>query len=61
MTVHIPFILSLKYRQEITSFCKSLSKIGLDYMVMYVVFNDGSRFVLSNIFHMLEAYYGESL
>lgn len=61
MTAHIPFILSLKYRQEITSFCKSLSKIGLDYMVMYVVFNDGSRFVLSNIFHMLEAYYGESL
>ena len=30
-------------------------------MVMYIVFNDGSRFVLSNIFHMLEAYYAESL
>lgn len=61
MGAQLPFILSLKHRQEIEIFCHALPKIGLDYMVMYIVFNDGSRFVLSNIFHMLEAYYAEEL
>lgn len=61
MGVQIPFILSLKHRQEIETFCRELPKIGLDHIVMYIVFNDGSRFVLSNIFHMLESYYAEAL
>lgn len=61
MSAQIPLIVSLKYRREIEEFCRSLPNIGLDHMVMYIVFNDGSRFVLSNIFHMLEAYYAESL
>lgn len=61
MSAHIPLIVSLKYRREIEAFCRSLPSIGLDHMVMYIVFNDGSCFVLSNIFHMLEAYYAESL
>lgn len=61
MGVQIPFILSLKHRQEIETFCRELPKIGLDHIVMYIVFNDGSRFVLSNLFHMLESYYAEEL
>ena len=34
MGEQLPFILSLKHRQEIEIFCNALPKIGLDYMVM---------------------------
>lgn len=54
-------IISLRYQNQIQNVCTYLPKIGLRYFVMYVIFNDGSKFVLSNIFHMLESYYAESL
>ncbi len=54
-------IISLRYQNQIQNTCAYLPKIGLRYFVMYIVFNDGSKFVLSNIFHMLESYYAESL
>lgn len=54
-------IISLRYQNEIQNTCTYLPKIGLRYFVMYIIFNDGSKFVLSNIFHMLESYYAESL
>lgn len=54
-------ILSLNYQNRIQKICASLPKIGVQYFVMYIIFNDGSKFVLSNIFHMLKSYYAESL
>ncbi len=58
----IPTILSLAYQNRIAQLCQELPKIGnLRYFVCYIVFNNGQTFVLSNTFHMLMAYYGESL
>lgn len=54
-------IISLHYQNQIQNACAYLPKIGLRYFVMYIIFNDGSKFVLSNIFHMLKSYYAESL
>ncbi|MCE3238132.1 MAG: Bacterial regulatory protein luxR family [Gammaproteobacteria bacterium] len=59
MVNQVPFILSLGYRKQIDEACKGLEELNLKYFVMYIVFNDGSRFVLSNIYHMLVPYYIE--
>lgn len=37
----------------------ALSALGLQYFVMYIIFNDDSRFVLSNIYQLLLPYYTE--
>lgn len=57
----VPYIISCAYKDQIDQACKSLSKLGLKYLVMYVIFNDGSRFVLSNIYQLLVPYYKEEL
>ncbi|WP_035918691.1 helix-turn-helix transcriptional regulator [Legionella fairfieldensis] len=57
----IPYILSLAYRTQIDEVCKSLPSMGLDHMVMYLVFNDGRVFVLSNVYSILKPYYQEAL
>lgn len=54
-------IISLRYQNEIQNACTYLPYMGLRHFVMYILFNDGSKFVLSNIFHMLNSYYAESL
>lgn len=54
-------IISLRYQNEIQNACTYLPQIGLRYFVMYILFNNGSKFVVSNIFHMLNSYYAESL
>lgn len=57
----IPFILSLAYRDQIDEVCKSLPTLGLKQFVMYLIFNNGSTFVLSNVYPILKTYYQESL
>jgi len=59
---YIPSILSLLYKSRIKDLCRELHHIGhFKYFVNYIVFNNGKKFVLSNIFHMLTAYYAEEL
>lgn len=55
----IPYILSLAYRDQIDKICLKLPRLGLKYFVMYIIFNNGSCFVLSNIYHHLFPYYYE--
>lgn len=59
MDSKIPYILSLAYKDHIDEVCQRLSQLGLKYFVMYIIFNDGSRFALSNLYHLLLPYYGE--
>lgn len=54
-------IISLRYQNEIQNICTYLPQIGLQYFAMYILFNNGNKFVVSNIFHMLNSYYAESL
>lgn len=54
-------ILSLTYRNKIDTAIKNLENIGFKYFVMYVIFNDTGKLVLSNMYHMLDPYYGEGL
>ena len=62
MKESIPNILSLIYQERIERLCQNLSRIGgFKYFVSYIVFNNGQTFVLSNMFHMLTAYYTEKL
>lgn len=53
----IPYILSLSHKEKIDKVCKSLPHIGLDNVVMYILFNDGRIFVLSNVYQILKIYY----
>lgn len=57
----IPFILSLAYRKQIDEACKPLSNMGLKHFVMYIVFNDSTTFVLSNVYPILKSYYQDAL
>lgn len=56
-----PFILSLKHKEKIEEVCKPLSNLGLTNFVMYIVFNNGQTFVLSNVFNLLQSYYQDEL
>lgn len=56
-----PDILSLTYKKQIDEVCKSLPNIGLKNFVMYLVYNDGSTLILSNVYSILKPYYLESL
>lgn len=61
MRMQIPFIASIGYKKQIDQFCLKLKEhTGLDYFVAYIVFNNGEKFVLSNIYHILKPYYQES-
>lgn len=61
MRTQIPFIASIGYRKQIDQFCAQLKALtGLDYFVAYIVFNNGEKFVLSNIYHLLKPYYQEA-
>lgn len=54
----VPFIVSLGHQEEIIRFCSGLEEqTGLDYFVVYVLFNNGKKFVISNFFPVLSAYY----
>ena len=57
MNKETPYVLSIAYKDPMDDICKGLARLGLKYFVMYIVFNDGSRFVLSNIYHLLIPYY----
>lgn len=57
MRKSLPYILSLSHKNKINIACQKLGSLGLQYFVMYIVFNDGSRFVLSNVYHLLIPYY----
>lgn len=60
MSQEKPYIASIKYRNYIDDYCKDLKEnTGLDYFVAYVLFNNGKKFVLSNMYHMLNSYYYE--
>ncbi|VEG92250.1 helix-turn-helix transcriptional regulator [Legionella spiritensis] len=52
-----PYILSLAYRNQIDKICDRLPLLGLKHMAMYIVFNDGSVFTLSNLYPILKDYY----
>lgn len=56
-----PYILSLAYKKQIDEVCQSLPALGLKHCVMYLIFNDGSTFVLSNVYSILKPYYYEAL
>lgn len=44
-----PFIASIAYKSDIESLCRPLKFIGdIRYFVSYIIFNDGSQFVLSS-------------
>lgn len=53
--------MSLAYKQQIDEVCKSLPDLGLKHFVMYIIFNNGSTFVLSNVYPILKAYYQDAL
>lgn len=58
----VPYILSLGNKEKISHVCTELKvKCGMDYFVCYMVFNNGQKFVLSNMYHLLKTYYLESL
>lgn len=55
-------IYSLMYKDLIDNLCKNTDhQLDLQYFVCYIIFNNGQVFVLSNTYHMLAEYYGESL
>jgi DNA-binding CsgD family transcriptional regulator len=46
---NISFIPSIAYKLDIKSLCEPLNAIGhISYFVMYIIFNDGTHFILSN-------------
>lgn len=60
----VPYIPSLTYKSEIKVLCEPLSRIGrIRYFVMYIIFNDGTKYVLSSTpenflsLYWLEKYY----
>lgn len=57
----IPYILSSAYKKQIAEVCKPLLNLGINYFVLYIAFNDGSAFVLSNAHLILTPYYQETL
>ncbi|KTD17917.1 response regulator transcription factor [Legionella jordanis] len=57
----VPYILSLAYKKQIDDVCKPLASIGLKHFVMYVIFNDGTPFILSNVYPVTQAYYRDEL
>jgi DNA-binding CsgD family transcriptional regulator len=57
----VPYILSLAYKKEIDEVCKPLANMGMKHAVMYLVFNDGSTSVLSNVYPILKPYYQDEL
>jgi len=58
----LPDILSLLYRNQIDALSVDLKDAcKMQYFVMYIIFNDGRKFVVSNIYHMLFSYYAEAL
>ncbi|MCE3045424.1 helix-turn-helix transcriptional regulator [Legionella sp. 16cNR16C] len=57
----IPYITSLAYKPQIEAVCKQLESIQIDGFVMYLIFNDGGVFILSNVFPILKTYYQECL
>jgi len=57
----IPYNLSLAYKEQIDEMCKPLVSMGLKHAVMYLLFNDGSTFVLSNLYSLAKPYYQEGL
>ncbi|MGQ3890133.1 helix-turn-helix transcriptional regulator [Legionella sp. CNM-1927-20] len=56
----IPYILSLGNKNRINEVCEKLNKCNMEYFVCYIVFNNSQKFVLSNMYHLLKPYYGES-
>ena len=53
-----PTILSFIYQDRINKLCDNLYRLcHLKYFVCYIVFSNGQTFVLSNMYHMLVAYY----
>ncbi len=61
MLTNQPKILSLLYRDCVEDLNQALKKLGLDYLALYVTFNNGQKFVISNLYHFVEAYYAEEL
>jgi DNA-binding CsgD family transcriptional regulator len=57
----IPYILSLAYKKQIDEVCKPVANIGLKHFVMYLVFNDGTPFILSNVYPLIPVYYQDEL
>jgi len=50
--------LSLQYKNAIDDACDNLhGYVGLDYFVMYILFNNGTKMVLSNIYQQLIPYH----
>ena len=49
MRSRVSDILSLTYKVRINEVCKQLPNLGLDNVVMYIVFNDERVFTLSNV------------
>ena len=59
MDREVPYILSLGHQRQINDVCRGLNSFDMNFFVMYIIFNDGSRFVLSNIYKLLIPYYTE--
>ncbi|KTC84963.1 helix-turn-helix transcriptional regulator [Legionella brunensis] len=57
----VPYILSLAYKKQIEEVCKPLVNMGLKHFVMYLIFNDGSLLVLSNVYPVINSYYQDEL
>lgn len=54
-------ILSFTYKNQIDEACKYLPNLGLKNFVMYLIYNDGSTLILSNVYSIIEPYYQEAL
>ncbi|ASQ46856.1 response regulator transcription factor [Legionella clemsonensis] len=57
----VPYILSLAYKKQIDEVCKPLGRMGLKHFVMYLIFNDGTPLILSNVYPIILSYYQEAL
>lgn len=55
-----PYEISLTYQQQINDACRSLPRT-ITHLVMYLVFNDGSLFMLSNAYAQLKTHYEQPL
>ncbi|CEK09263.1 response regulator transcription factor [Legionella hackeliae] len=57
----VPYILSLAYKKQIEEACIPLRQMGLKHFAMYLIFNDGSLLILSNVFPIILSYYQDAL
>ena len=52
-------ILTLLHREHTNSLSDLVKPIAIDYMPLYILFNNGQKFAISNIYHLMEPFYLE--